>query len=490
MKKAVILISLVFSLGFATKTNAQYDVDALRFSYLTFGGTARSMAVGGAFGAPGADFSALSTNPAGIGLYKSSEIMFTPSLYISTVESNFYEEANPGISDIKYAFNFTNLGLVMAFEPKPNNESSWKNLQFAFGFNKIRDFHQRTEIEGFNPQSSLMTVYRDKANALGDLSYYDTELAFNTNLLWYDSLDNQFHVDAPYGGVNQRKSIEEWGAINEATLSFGGNYNDKIYAGVTIGIPILNYHMDSRYTEIDTKDSINMFKSLTLDEELHTTGAGVNFKLGLLFRPAEWIRFGGALHTPTFYTLHEEYSRHMASRFENSAYNAQEPAAGEFDYELTTPLRAFGDVAFFIGKRGMITAQYEYVDYANARLSEETGLPSESQYYDFKDDNEAITAKYTSTHNIKVGGELNLAPLQLRAGYALYSSPYANNINDGERTYYTFGIGFKEKNYYIDVAYIIENYQEDYYLYDPRYINPSKNEYNSNRLALTFGVKW
>lgn len=482
MRKIIIVLFLITSLGIYSPVKAQYDVDALRFSYLGFGGTARSMAVGGAFGAPGADFSSLSTNPAGIGLYKNSELMISPSFYSSKVESSFYDEVN---DDIKYSFNLPGAGFILNLE---NPNSNWKNIQFGFGYNKLQAFHRNTEIEGFNYENSLLTQYRDKANALGGLSTFDTELANKTNLLPYDSAAGEYWVDAPHGGVNQRKSIEERGAINEMAFSMGGNFQDKLYVGMTIGIPIINYQMESRHSETDVKDSIAMFRSFSLDEKLETSGSGINFKFGLLYRPADWVRFGGAIHTPTFYSLHEEYSRAMVSNFENSEFNEEASAEGQFDYELTTPMKAIGDIAFIIGKYGLITAEYEYIDYSTARLNDENDI-STPYSYDFKEDNDAIDQKYTSAHNIKLGGELNLAPVQIRAGYALFGSPFANNINDGERTYYTFGLGLKEKHYYVDVAYIIENYEEDYYLYSPDYVNAAENKYQSNRLVLTVGIR-
>ncbi|MFW6019903.1 MAG: OmpP1/FadL family transporter [Bacteroidales bacterium] len=483
MKKIFLSIGLLLGLALFSTAYAQYDVDALRFSYLGFGGTARNISAGGAFGAAGADFSTLSTNPAGIGLYKNSEINLSPSFLFNKVESSYYGSSN---NDINYSFNMPGAGLILTLE---NKNSNWKNVQFGFGFNKLQDFNKNTDIEGFNDQSSLMTEYLDKVqNNNGELSFYDTELAWNTNLLYYDSLNSTYRVDAPHGGINQRKTIEESGAINEMTFSFGGNYNDKLYTGVTIGIPILNYTHISRHAETDTQDSIPMFSSFSLDEKIETTGSGINFKFGLLYRPANWIRLGGAIHTPTFYSLHENYSRNMISHFENADFNSDESVQGEFNYELTTPMKALGNIAFIIGKKGLITAEYQYTDYSTARLSNENDI-STSSTYDFKEDNDAVDAKYTSAHNIKVGGEFNIQPFQLRAGYALFGSPYTNDINDGERSYYTFGFGIREKHYYADLAYVMEQYDEDYYLYSPQYVKAAKNSYNSNRFVLTFGIK-
>lgn len=486
MKKILISIGLIFGLGLFSTAQAQYDVDALRFSYLGFGGTARNMATGGAFGAAGADFSTLSSNPAGIGLYKKSEITLSPSFLYQNVENSYYGSSD---NDFKYAFNLPGAGFVLTMD---NNNSKWKNFQFGFGYNKMQDFHKNTEIEGFNDESSLMTAYLNKVqNNNGELSFYDTELAYNTNLLYYDSLNNSYKVDAPNGGVNQRKSIEESGAINEMTFSFGGNYNDKLYTGMTVGIPILRYNRTSRHAETDTQDSIDMFRSFTLDEKLETSGSGINFKFGLLYKPTSWVRIGGAFHSPTFYSLHENYSRNMVSHFENNDFNSDETAEGEFDYELMTPMKALGNIAFVIGERGLITAEYQYTDYSTARLSNENDISTPS-VRDFKEDNDAVQAKYTSAHNIKVGGELNLQPIQIRAGYALYGSPYANDINDGARTYYTFGLGIREKFYYADLGYVIEQYDEDYYLYDPNLadVDAATNTHKSHRLVLTFGLKF
>ena len=39
---------------------------------------------------------------------------------------------------------------------------------------------------------------------------------------------------------------------------------------------------------------INNFDNFQYKNNLKTTGAGVNFKFGLIFRPVDWIRIGGA----------------------------------------------------------------------------------------------------------------------------------------------------------------------------------------------------
>ncbi|MFM9057060.1 MAG: hypothetical protein ACKOQY_10325, partial [Bacteroidota bacterium] len=73
-------LSTLLLIGLLSVNSAfsQNDADALRYSMLNYGSTARSLAMGNSFGALGADFSSLSMNPAGIGLYRRSEFSISP----------------------------------------------------------------------------------------------------------------------------------------------------------------------------------------------------------------------------------------------------------------------------------------------------------------------------------------------------------------------------------------------------------------------------
>jgi hypothetical protein len=63
---------------------AQDQTDALRYSQLSNGGTARFMAMGGAFTAVGGDASSLAFNPAGIAVFNTSQLTFSPGFTIQT----------------------------------------------------------------------------------------------------------------------------------------------------------------------------------------------------------------------------------------------------------------------------------------------------------------------------------------------------------------------------------------------------------------------
>ena len=92
-------------------SNAQTEIDALRYSKSDIVGTARFSAMAGAYGALGADFTTLSYNPAGIGFYQFSELSFTPSFGNMIATSYFGGGRN---EDEKYHTNFSNFGYVVS----------------------------------------------------------------------------------------------------------------------------------------------------------------------------------------------------------------------------------------------------------------------------------------------------------------------------------------------------------------------------------------
>lgn len=481
MKNLKIITAVFMLLTIAAK--AQNEVDALRYSNITFGGTARYIGLGGAFGALGGDFSTLSTNPAGLGVFRTSEFSFSPSIYTSETSSKYLEKTS---GDIKYNFNFGNIGFVSAYKLRKAHEegAGWEYLNFGFGVNRYANFNNRFLIEGDNHANSLITDYLDRANGnlVSELNPFDTELAYNAYLIDpIDTLGNYSSVVPVNGGVKQSKSITASGSMNEMVVSMGGNYNDQFYIGGTIGFPFIRYYEQSTYREVDL-DTISTFKTFSLNDDLSTVGSGINFKLGMIFKPIDYVRIGAAVHTPTFFTMKDSYSRTLSSEFDDGkSYLATSPD-GKFDYELNTPMRVIGSIGFVIGEYGLISADYEFVDYAEARLR--------AKSYKFFEENEAIQSNYRAQTNLRVGAEVRLEPVTLRGGYALYGSPYKTGINNGEKTSLSFGIGIREKEYFMDIAYVYTRADENYYLYNPLLVQPVNNSMTSNNIMITLGLKF
>ena len=105
------LLYSLLSVSLFYYSNAQTEIDALRYSKTDIMGTARFSAMSGAYGGVGADFTALSYNPAGSGFYQFSELTFTPSIFNNTATSYFAGEKN---TDESMRFNFSTFGYVVS----------------------------------------------------------------------------------------------------------------------------------------------------------------------------------------------------------------------------------------------------------------------------------------------------------------------------------------------------------------------------------------
>ena len=148
---------------------SQNENDALRYTKTQLGGTARFASVAGAFGALGGDFSALSSNPAGLGIYKKSEFTFSPSFFSGQSESKYNGMTS---SDYKHNFNMGNIGMVFTMN-QGNDEQpqGWKNIQFAIGLNRLNNFNNRIMMEGVNNDNSLLDTYVEQANGINFSGY-------------------------------------------------------------------------------------------------------------------------------------------------------------------------------------------------------------------------------------------------------------------------------------------------------------------------------
>ncbi|MEI6852585.1 MAG: hypothetical protein WCL06_07060 [Bacteroidota bacterium] len=476
--KKYFLITVLICAGAVYQLSAQNENDALRYSQVYYSGTARATAMGGSFGALGGDFSSLSINPAGIGIYQKSELSVTPSLYFTVLKSTFN---NTNTDDRKYNFNLGNFGAV--FVVKPKKESSCKAIQFGIGFNRLNNYNYNSYMEGGNPQSSFFDDMQ--ANAQGNepqnLGAFDTKLAFDTYMIDTSGSLTNYISAIPRAGTLQQKSMDVSGSNNELVITIGGNWNDKLYVGGTFGFPYLRYFENSTYEETDQADTIPNFKHVTYNQYLETHGSGFNFKLGFIYRITDWVRVGAAVHTPTFYSMKDKWSSDMKSQFDDgSIYSAKSPE-GNFDYSLNTPFKANASLAFVIGKVALITGEYEFVDYKGARLKSAT--------YRFNSENQAIDNKFAFQSNVRAGFEIKIKQFALRGGYTFSTNPYVDKQFGGNRQAFNGGVGVKFDRFFLDASYSYIMSKEKYYLY-PSVTYPVDNSLTAHSALITFGVKF
>lgn len=474
-----IILTLIFLLHTCI-INAQNEIDALRYSMSDLSGSARYTAMGGAFGSLGGEFSSLSSNPAGLGMYQFSELSFTPILNLKSTKSYYTNNTSTA-----YRSNSTvgNFGLVLS---TPKENSDWKRINIGIGWNQLADFNNSNIIEGINYNNSIVdkileltngSLTNDLINGNGD-TY--SQLAWNTYLIDPLYIDNQL-VDGQYvsnfstNSKIQTKNIRTNGDMSEFVISLGSSFQEKLYIGATLGIPAINYYEYSEYIESENTDTANNLREMLLSEEISAYGTGYNFKVGAIYRVSENIKIGGSLHTPTFINIEEDYNLSMSTSFKDSSLNYSMGYRAPFNYDLITPMKAIIS-ASTIFKNIIFSAQYELIDYSTAEYFT-TG---------FELENNTITETFKKTENIKAGAEINLKALVLRAGYAKYGSPYVNNDFNIEK--FTYGIGINNGRYFMDLAYVLSQNTNKYSLYS--YVNPIRLVNTNHSLVFTLGFRY
>lgn len=489
MKKFLIITALVI---FVQQLQAQTADDALRIAQNYYEGTARSMAMGGSFGALGADFSTASTNPAGLALFRKSEYSFSPIINFNYIESRYNGETQ---NDENVDLNISNMGYVKVIKNSSSNANTWKYFQFSFGMNRLRNFNSNKTMAGNNAYNSKLDVYLENADGIpyGDIEndpngYYGFDLQQAWQLYLIDTIpgyQDWYYSAVPFAGVYQKEQVRTRGALNEWFFSLSANINETLYLGATLGFPSLNYTRDSYYSETDAADTIPYFQSWEYDQSLQTTGTGVNVKVGAIVQPAKWLRVGLAYHSPTYYfSLQDNWYTSTYANLEWTNPQTVSSPTGTYDYHLKTPSKFLGSLGLILFNRGSFSAEYEWVNYSKMSLN--------ASSYNFQAENKDIETYYQSTHNFRMGTEWRFGFVDLRAGYAVYGSPYARNFNDGKRESVSGGLGFHFKNYVLDLAYVHATRNSDYYFYGSNDIsvNPVHNSYTNNSLVMSLSFRF
>jgi hypothetical protein len=507
--------------------SAQDVREAYNISNIYVQGTARSVGFGNALGSVGGDFSSLSVNPAGLGIYRTSELSFSGALKVNGATGDY---AGSSTSDNTTRFGVSNFSTVFTNAPKGKryDRASWKAVSFAFGMNRIADFNRNYTYSGRNTTSSASQVFESDANKYpGDATSSQPTNA--PGYIGYQSyvLDrtatNAYYSIVPFsGGIIQTRHVEERGSNNEYVISLGGNYMEKLMLGMTLGLPYFHYIKTTAYTETLAPGNNNNpgnFNYSSYGQYLDISGGGVNGKFGAIYKFSKLFRAGIAFHTPTYYSIRDDYDPSMVSVVGGTQYIlSTSPYYGNaglvhnsFDYHLSTPWKTVVSATLMLNDIGFITADYEYVNYASAHYSYPDGYDYSSGKT-FQDEanemNQAIKKTYKGVSNFRLGGEIKaVKDFMVRAGFGYYGDPYTTagkaDLTTGyttERIDLSVGVGFHFRYFFADCGYVHSIYQGYEQPYSIDYSNvvsgpaaaiPSaKINYSLNNIVWTVGVKF
>lgn len=486
--------SVIFSLMTAGLF-AQNVGDAVRYSQFEAGGTARNVGVGNTMSSIGADMSALVSNPAGLAMFRRSEYTITPAVLSNNTSSRLLSgKGNAALSDTRTAFNLHNFGVVFATKPLSAN---WTNLNFGIAVNHLANFNRAFTFQG-RSRGSLSQRFQELANGGEGVDGFETGLANEVSSIYdFDPADGIYDVDYdlnPKANLSRGQTMFSRGSLSEVSFSFAGNYNDKFAFGISLGVPMANYSVEKIYTERDDSTAaggaIPYFSDLKYQEQLTTSGTGINGKIGILIKPNQVLRLSAALHTPTIYAFNDDYTYNLENNYyedrrEQGAFLGSEGTReGTFEYTQSTPWRIFMGAGLIVGKRGFISTEVEHVDYARNKFGYDEYPEAQNEI------NDKIRGQLRPVTNVRIGGELVFDALRFRAGYGILPSVFQND--DTRSTVISAGIGYRKDAFFLDMAYRHSTITETYYPYitTEAPLQEVENKYTLGNVVFTLGVKF
>jgi len=488
-------------------TYGQGEVEALQFSKNDLYGTARAMSMGGAFGALGGDLTGVAINPAGIAIYRSSEVAGT------AVFSNENFKAGD-ISNDKSKFNMHNLGFVGYF---PTRNYNVPLVNFGFSYNKIKSFDRKIGAFGANRNTSLMDYMADISSRGSGVD--PTKLEFDSNNKDYDPFqsgepwlsvlgfnsflinDNQdadgyYYTPIHDETVNNSLHLSERGSIDNYEFTVGTSINNVLNIGISLSLADIYYNLYSENTE-DFATGANA--GFDLRNWLTSEGNGVGAKIGVIYRPVNEFRFGLSYHSPTWYSMTDIYAaeieENVTEYVTDPNYEPGITSTANFrrDYDFRTPDKWIVSAAAILGQSMILSVDYELTNYKSMNYSEPSGsyYPSD----DFNNTNSYITSDFKNSSTIRAGFEYRFIPqFYGRLGYAWMQNPYDKTFKtkqgdamiagsntayrlEGDANYFTAGLGYRfNRNFYADVAFVYKTQEDDLYSYPNVFSDDSRTE--------------
>ncbi len=513
MKK--IIATLLISFGVAAVAMAQDDFSAARYGGQDINGTARYMSMAGAFGALGGDASSIGLNPAGLGVYRKSELSLSLGGNIDFTQSTWGGQTT---MDSNPYFTPNNLAFVLSFANR-SKTSGFIGSNFAFTYNRLKNYNRNTSIRHNNLDGSLLDFMVQEANGWTASELTEGGPDLPTLGSWTDIIYTENAGDANWIPFSREKPeaeyvLNERGSLDEWSFSYGANFGHKVYFGISVGIQSLSYTAESRYTEDFSNGGFDLYNYS------QTKGAGANAKIGVIYKPINALRLGLALHSPTLFGLTHYYNGEIESGYvEYDPVEDEEINYGADAYlpedggDYMTTYRLLGawqgnvSAAVLLGQRGLISLDYGLTEFTSSRMWDKG-------YNGLTPANDAVGKNLQPVHSLRIGAEVNITNrFALRTGYSFVTSPFKKNADiqmlwddDASPEYFinnssnnplnisthnfAVGFGFKTNRWFFDFAYLLKYQNQDFVPFDYQGIETARISNYTNNLVATVGFRF
>ena len=493
---------------------AQVWQDAYLFSQNDYGGTARSIALGNAMTALGGDAGSLTFNPAGSSVASYSQFMLTAGGSLSyagatgTVGEGQSAPIGFGdqVSDLYGRFKMPNIGYIVNFDT--GRRHGLKRTSVGFVMNTTNDFTNRFRASGVNSSNSFGGALASSAAGYsndvmtnagwfesGDLTRmpaWADMTAFRSGIISsvsdkdgeYISLSEVLDESGRYrlaAPINQKYGRQTCGYKSDWIMNFSANWNDKFFLGANLTVTSIYYNM-MEYWEESPEDydsfppikyaggASDKFEKAILKRNYKLEGSGINAKVGALWIPIPGLRIGAAIQTPTINSVIERYGYSGQSIVSGKTRPAVNSAEDEGGYDITYPFRYNFGIAYSFGRFALVSADYECVDYSQARFSETEDEGSFGSGYDmFSDQNADIKMCLGISRMLRVGAEIKPVPgIAVRGGFGYSTSGVV--YEGAGTTSASLGLGYSSTgsffaDFSLRLRFLPDEYVVPYYYY-------------------------
>ncbi|MFC4817162.1 OmpP1/FadL family transporter [Flavobacterium sp. GCM10023249] len=503
MKNYISLLSLILA---TTSMQSQDINDALRYSQTESLGTARFRALSGAFGALGGDLSAININPASSVIFNNNQVAFTLGNYNTKNNSNYFGTKS---SDSNSSIDLNQAGGVFVFEN--NNESEWKKFAFSLNYENQNNFDNSLFISGTNPNNSIDDYFLNYANGIQlgvlqnfnfeELSFREQQAYLGYNAYIIDPIPlvtdptnynnpniTQYSSAVIPGDFYHENSVETTGYNGKLAFNASANYQDRLMIGINLNSHFSDYVRSSQFFESNDNNTStdNYVKRIYFDNYLHTYGNGFSFQIGAILKLGDQFRVGATYESPTWHKLTDELSQSVVAV---SGNNTSELAADIVDpnitmvfapYKIQTPGKLTGSAAFIFGKQGFISVDYSSKDYSTMRLKPES---------DYTNDNNQIDETFTTSNELRIGGEYKIEKWSLRAGFRSETSPYKDENIMGDLKGYSGGLGYNFGGTKLDFAYSTSERDYGHQIFTTGLVDRAKTTLKNNNVTVTLSFE-
>lgn len=490
MKKTMIMAAAAMMTMSAA---AQETYDNAPLAQQDLNGTARYVGMGGALEALGADISTISTNPAGIGMFRKSYIGGTFG-FVSQSDVESFKNGNVTNA------SFDQAGFVYAMR---TSRSNFVNV--GFNYHKSKNFDQILRAAGrLNGASQNKLSYIKGANGVFGVGknnsgeYVGDNEAFSQldylyyNTLLHDGTTEDGTDNFAYNNANAYSfGRANTGYIGEYDFNISGNCNDRFYWGLTFGVHDVHYKGESNYAEMLVDNADKEVGAVGIDDSRKITGTGFDVKAGVVFRPIETspLRIGLYINTPVWYDLTTSNYTYLTNNSSVGDYDNGK-SYENYDFKFYTPWKFGGSLGYTVGNYLALGATYEYADYGtcDARINDGGYTDYWGDWVDTSSRDQAMKRNIENSlkgvSTLKLGAEFKATPeFAVRLGYNYVSPMYNKNgqkdvFLESPGVYYssstdytnwkstnrlTAGVGYSYKGWAFDIAYQYSQTDGDFY---------------------------